>query len=250
LIDQIGDQYINTRLTAVFLSKDTPLVGPVRSGRLTNLQLALMLDGAVAHAGASDGVRWIFSQTPMLDLDEYFNMPAYCYNNPHGYIGRLYTTVPRLREWLVQKGYERAVPLYGFAYSDTPPEGARIDSIGITEAPWPKWAAVEWRYDSERHKYLRFVSGDPLIDNSYSVKVDWGNAADCITSSGETRTQVTASNVVVLYAEHAPTDIIEDANNALSVYINLVGRVAQTFSAVEFIFAAHGSAVRFKSFSI
>ena len=224
LIDQIGDQYINTRLTAVFLSKDAPLVGPVRSGRLINLQLVPMLDGAVAHAGASDGVRWIFSHTPVHDLDEYFNQPAYCYINPHGYIGRLYTTVPRLREWLVQKGLEQGVPLYGFAFSETAPGGASAHSIGINAAPWPKSAVVEWRYDSDHRHYVRYVSGDPLIDNSYSVKANWGNGADCVKASGESRVQVTAANVVVLYARHEATDIVEDANNAVSVYINLTGQ--------------------------
>ena len=224
LIDQIGDQYTNTRLTAVFLSKDAPLVGPVRSGRLINLQLVPMFDGAVAHAGASDGVRWIFSQAQVLDLDEFFNMPAYCYNNPHGYIGRLYTTLPRLREWIAQKELEKPVSLYGFTFSDIPPQGSRVNSIGITRAPWPKWSAVEWRYDPNRREYLRVVEGDPLVDNSHSVTAKWGNGADCVATSKETRTYVTAANVVVLYAKHERTDIIEDANNALSVYIKLIGR--------------------------
>jgi hypothetical protein len=122
-------------MTAVFLSSDPPLVGPVRSGRLVSLQIAPMLDGALANAGASDGVRLIFSKTPMVNLDEYFNQPAYCYNQPHGYMGRLYTTLPRLRQWLVQKGLEKPVPLYGFKFSAAPPAGSRADSIGIRQAP-------------------------------------------------------------------------------------------------------------------
>jgi hypothetical protein len=224
LIDQLGSQYINTRMTAVFLSHAPQLVGPVRSGRMVNLQLAPMFDGALANAGASDGVRLIFSKTPMVNLDEYFNQPAYCYNLPHGYMGRLYTTVPRLQEWLTGKGLEKAVPLYGFSFSETPPEGTHIDSIGIKQAPWPQWAAVEWRYDPETAKYRRFVTGSPHIDNSYGITAKWGNAANCIPAGGETRTQVTASNVVVLYADHERTNIVEDSNNATSVYINLVGQ--------------------------
>lgn len=224
LIDQLGNQYINTRMTAVFLSNDPPLVGPIRSGRLVNLQLTPMLDGALVNAGASDGIRWIFSQTPMINLDEYFNMPAYCYNQPHGYMGRLYTTVPRLREWLTQKGLEKPVPLYGFEFADAPPAGQRADSIRISESPWPKWAAVEWRYDPNTQKYLRFVTGSPHIDNSYRITAKWGNAADCGMTSGETRTQVAASNVVVLYARHETTAIVEDSNNTLSVHIPLVGQ--------------------------
>ena len=224
LIDQIGSTYINTRMTAVFLSHAPQLVGPVRSGRLINLQLAPMLDGALANAGASDGVRLIFSKTPMVNLDEYFNQPAYCYNLPHGYMGRLYTTVPRLQEWLTEKGWEKPVPLYGFQFSDTPPLGEPVDSIGIQDAPWPEWATVEWRYDPAAEKYLRFVTGAPHIDNSYAVTAKWGNGASCVTTGSETRTQVMASNVVVLYADHERTNIVEDSNNATSVFINLVGQ--------------------------
>jgi hypothetical protein len=223
LIDQIGSTYINTRMTAVFLSHAPQLVGPVRSGRLVNLQLAPMFDGALANAGASDGVRLIFSKTPMVNLDEYFNQPAYCYNLPHGYMGRLYTTVPRLQQWLTEKGLEKPVPLYGFEFSAAPPAGPRVDSIGIQDPPWPKWAAVEWNYDPDTQKYLRSVTGSPHIDNSYEINAKWGNAADCVPAGAATHTRVTASNVVVLYAEHDQTNIVEDSNNAMSVYINLIG---------------------------
>ena len=51
LIDQLGNLYANTRYTAVFLSQDPPLIGPIRSGRIINFQLAPMLDGALVHAG-------------------------------------------------------------------------------------------------------------------------------------------------------------------------------------------------------
>jgi hypothetical protein len=43
-------------------------------------------------------------------------------------------------------------------------------------------------------------------------------------TSKDTQTQISASNVVVLYAKHERTTIIEDSNNAVSVYINLTGQ--------------------------
>ncbi|MBI3536223.1 MAG: DUF3048 C-terminal domain-containing protein [Chloroflexi bacterium] len=224
LIDQIGSAYANTRYTAVFLTNDAPLVGPIRSGRLINLQLAPMFDGSMAHAGASNGTRWIFSQTPMINFDEFFNMPAYCYINSHGYQGRLYTTVARQRQWLVQKGLEKPVPLYGFQFSAAPTGNQLVKSVGLTKAPWPKWTAVEWKYDASKQKYMRGVTGAPLMDNSYSVTAKWGNGASCTPQSAESRTQVSATNVIVLYAKHERTSIVEDSNNAFSVYINLVGQ--------------------------
>jgi hypothetical protein len=224
LIDILGNAYAHTRYSAVFLSNDPPLIGPIRSGRLINLQIAPMLDGALVHAGASNGTRWIFSQTPMINLDEYFNMPAYCYNKTHGYQGRLYATGPRLREWLRSKGWEKAVPLYGFTFSDRAPSGQPATQIGITQLPWPSWSKVQWLYDASSGKYSRVTTGTPHMDNSYTVTAKWGSGADCVITGSETRTQIRATNVVVLFARHDKTQIIEDSNNAVSVYIALTGQ--------------------------
>lgn len=225
LIDVLGTQYANTRYTAVYLSNDPPLIGPIRSGRIINLQIAPMMDGALSNAGASNGTRWIFSQTPMINLDEFFNMPAYCYEKTHGYQGRLYTTGPRLREYMKQKGWDRPVPLYGFNFSGSAPAGGQaVTSIGVTQAPWPKWSALQWKYDSASGSYLRFTTGAQHIDNSYTVTAKWGSGADCIPSGAQTQSQVRSNNVVVLYAKHEKTNIIEDSNNAVSVMISLTGQ--------------------------
>ncbi len=224
LIDMVGNSFANTRYTAVFLSSDPPLIGPVRSGRLVNLQIAAMLDGALSHAGASNGTRWLFSQTPMINLDEYFNMPGYCYIKSHGFMGRLYTTGPRLREWLQKKGWEKAIPLFGFQFADASPVGAAAKVISISKSPWPKWNQVEWRFDASTNKYARFVTGVAQVDNSYPVTAKWANGADCIPTGAAKKTPIQVSNVVVLYAKHDKTNIVEDTNNAVSVYINLKGQ--------------------------
>ncbi|HEX7587867.1 MAG TPA: DUF3048 domain-containing protein [Anaerolineae bacterium] len=229
LIDILGSQYANTRYTAVFLSNDPPLIGPIRSGRIINFQLVPMLDGALSHAGASNGTRWLFSQSPMTNIDEFFNQPAYCYINSHGYQGRLYTTVPRLRQWLTQKGWEEPVQLYGFNFADGVPSGQPITSIGFNKAPWPSWDAAQWTYAASSGKYMRSSTGAPVMDTTYAVTAKWGNGADCVPSGAQTQSQVNAANVVVLYAQHEKTDIIEDSNNAVSVHVILTGQGDATF---------------------
>lgn len=224
LIDQLGSVYALTRYTAVFLANDPPLIGPVRSGRIVNFQLAPMLDGALSHAGASNGTRWLFSQSPMINLDEYFNQPAYCYIQSHGYQGRLYTTGPRLREWLATKKWERPVPLYGFSFSDSAPAGQPVNSVALLKLPWPKAAQAEWRYDASKGRYTRYSGGSTQVDNSYPVTAKWGNGANCAVGGPETKTPVSAANVVVLYAKHDKTTIVEDSNNAVSVHITLTGQ--------------------------
>lgn len=231
LIDTKNSVYANTRYSAVFLSNDAPIIGPIRSGRIINFQMTPMLDGALAHAGASNGTRWLFSQSPMINLDEYFNQPAYCYIDikTRPYYGRLYTTGPRIREWLQQKKWEAPVPLYGFSFADRAPGGTPVTLIGINKAPWPSSNALQWRYDAASGKYLRFTTGSPHMDTLYNITAKWGNGADCVPSGNKTQTQIRSSNVVVLYGRHQATEIIEDDNNYVSVYINLVGQGDATF---------------------
>ncbi len=229
LIDVLGTSYANTRYTAVFLANDPPLIGPIRSGRIVNFQLAPMLDGALAHAGASNGTRWLFSLSPMINLDEYFNQPAYCYMQSHGYQGRLYTSAERLRQWMTQKKWEAAVPLYGFAFSESVPAGTAAATIALNKLPWPKYDQTEWRYDAAAGRYTRWVTGAVLKDNTYSVTAKWANGADCIASGTAKISPVTSANVVVLYAKHEKTDIVEDSNNYVSVHIILTGQGDATF---------------------
>jgi hypothetical protein len=160
----------------------------------------------------------------MINLDEFFNMPAYCYEKNHGYQGRLYTTIPRLREYMAQKGWEKPVPLYGFTFSDSAPAGQAVTSISLTQPPWPKWSVVQWKYDPTSGGYLRWSTNTPHIDNSYPVTAKWGSGADCIPGGTPTQSQVRANNVVVLYAKHEKTNIVEDSNNAVSVRITLTGQ--------------------------
>jgi hypothetical protein len=253
LIDTSGAQYAATRFSAVYLSKDPAMIGPIRSERLINLQIVPMLDGALVSAGGSNGTRWLFSQSPVVNIDEAFNRPSYCYierksangeTSTYNYAGRLYTTAPRLREymqspastWLsayngdelrsyMQRlGQEGAVPLYGFGFADQTPSGEPVNSIGFSKAPWPTAEATQWKYDPAGASYLRFSNGVAQIDDSIPVTAKWGSQADCVPNGTETKTQVRATNVVILYAKHEPTDIIEDSNNYVSVHITLTGQ--------------------------
>jgi len=225
LIDMLNNAYANTRFSAVFLSQDPALIGPIRSGRIINFQMVPMLDGALVFSGGSNGTRWLFEQTPMINLDEYYNQPAYCYDKTRGYQGRLLTSAQRIREWLRQKGWEKSVPLYGFTFSDRAPSGQPITSIALTRAPWPPSSQVAWQYDSASGKYLRYSPlGKPHLDVIHPITAKWGNGADCVTTGKDVETHIGAANVIVLYTRHERTNIIEDANNAVSVYIPLTGQ--------------------------
>jgi hypothetical protein len=193
-----------TRLTAVFLSQDPEAIGPVRSARLVNLELAPQFDAALVHSGASDQTRWLISQSKIVDLDEFYNPAPYYYIEGQDWRGRLFTSALRIREYLVKRGWEKAVPLQGFVFSPEgapPPSGAPAQSIAI---PYSGGSSVEWQYDSLAGAYRRLVAGEP--------QVDAGN-----------KQSLTVANVVVIYAAHEKTDIVEDSLGATAIRIVLSG---------------------------
>lgn len=191
-----------TRFTAIYLAETPTTVAPIRSARLANIQLAPQYQGALAHSGGSDPVRWEISQAPIVNLDEYFNPRPYFYRPNEGWQTRLAIDIEAARNYMVSKGTEGPVALQGFLFSDTIDGGEPGESIYI---PYPRATSfTEWHYDAASGKYLRWINGSPLFDFNGG--------------------QIAASNVIVYFAEHLDTDIVEDSNGATSIRILLNGR--------------------------
>lgn len=198
--EEIMDGWGVTRYTAVYLAAEPEVIRPVRSARLVNIQLALQYDGALAHSGASDPIRLRISQAPFVDLDEFFHSTPYTYGQGD-WRTRLYTTAPRLRDYLERQGLEEDVDLAGWHFDATPPaDSVPADVIYI---PYPN-GAVTWRYNSSTDLYERFVDGARSVD----------------ANNGE---QIAVANVIGLYTEHGQTDIVEDSLGTTAIDIRMMG---------------------------
>jgi hypothetical protein len=200
--EEITEWWI-TRFSAIYLSQTPEVVGPIRSARLISVQLAPQYGAALAHSGGSDPVRWEISQAPITNLDQYFSPDPYEHLPNEGWQTRAVFKPQVARAYLAKKGWEAAVPLQGFLFSDTIEGGEPGENIYIY---YPRSTCfTEWHYDAASGKYLRWLIGSPLKD-----------AID-----GK---QVNAANVIVYFAEHQDTDIVEDSNGATSVRIIVNGR--------------------------
>ena len=193
--EEAMDGWTITRLTAVVWSRDPEILKPVRSARLFTIELGYMLDGALVHSGANDQVRWLLSQSTLVDLDEYFHPTPYSWLQPEGkwidypWMGRVATSTKKLRDYLKKIGKENPVQLPGFVFSEQVPVG---DAATYLEIPYPKRALVEYRYDAAAHRYKRWARGEPHTD-------------------ALTNEQLAAANVIVLYATYQETDV-KDVN--------------------------------------
>jgi hypothetical protein len=158
--------------------------------------------GALAHSGGSDAVRWEISHAPIANLDEFYSPQPYFYRPNEGWQTRLAINTQAAREYMEANGLEAPVALQGFLFNETINRGDPAENIFIA---YPRATSfTQWSYDAASGQYLRYVDDVALLDFADG--------------------QVSTDNVIVYFAEHAETDIIEDANNMTSIRIIVNGR--------------------------
>ncbi len=200
--EDIMDGWGVTRYTGVFLANAPENVGPVRSARLINLEIVPQYHAALAHSGASDAVRYKIKESGIVDLDEYFHSTPYYYKKNKDWRGRLFTGIPTIREYLQSRGQEQAVQLRGFEFSPEPPPGA--NPAKEVTIPYPKNCVVTYKYDADKGAYVRYI-------------------VDELQTDAATDEPIAPSNVVIIFAEHQDTDIVEDSLGNTSINIVLTG---------------------------
>jgi Protein of unknown function (DUF3048) N-terminal domain/Protein of unknown function (DUF3048) C-terminal domain len=173
-----------TRFTAVYWTHTPPRVGSIRSARLIDLEIAVMYDAIFAFSGASDGVRSkIFHSSfaeralegvtvgpPVFYRDDSIEIPHNLFGSPQAMWDRAGA-----------KGVNQPpTNLGGMVFSPTPsPQGTPGMLIKVDYGP----TDAEWHFDTVSGRYARWSDGQPHTD-------------------ANTKLQVTASNVVLLYAWH------------------------------------------------
>ena len=199
--EEIMDGWTVTRFTALYLDQNVERMRPVRSARLSSLAIVPQYEAALVHSGASDHIRWLISQASFVDLDEYFHPEPYSIMEGYDWRGRMYTSVERIHEYLVQNGLEHETLIEGYTFDPLLPEGQEATAVHI---PYPTLCVVDWRYKPDSGRYLRWVQGEPHLE-------------------GLTQEQIAADNVVVFYAEHKKTDIVEDSLGSTAIDIVMEG---------------------------
>jgi hypothetical protein len=199
-----------TRFTAIFLSKDCEKIGSIRSGRLIDLEISAMFKSMFAYSGASGGVNQEIRES---DIFERVISPDFGHDSAFkripapgkAYEHTLFSDTETLWQVTEQRGLNERQDLHGWVFSEeTPPEGTPAEFVKI---PYdPEYVTTEYQYDASQGVYLRSVLGEPHTDEL-------------------TGKQLTASNVIVLFAYHAETLILEDTHDGghYSIQIQLWG---------------------------
>ncbi|MFQ6015797.1 MAG: DUF3048 domain-containing protein [Anaerolineae bacterium] len=197
-----------TRFTALFLCHESQALGPVRSGRLIDLEIPVIFHAFFAYSGASPPVmrKLEASDFAELILSDWYADPCFyrleeTADRPREHT--LYSNTELLWEVAEERGWNTPQDLTFLAFSETPPTGGSPTTRIFI--PYSKdYSDVLYKYDSEQGNYLRSVLGKPHTD----------------ALSGE---QIRVTNVLVIYVNHVETLIIEDALGSRSVEIQLWG---------------------------
>lgn len=199
--EELAEGGFITRITGVYYSQVPDVVGPMRSSRPAVIDMMQQLDAVLVYSGASIGTGKLLAQEPYPQVTEgnsdlFFRSP----NQRAPY--NLYYKLSGLRPWLApQKNDILTQDLRGMVFDPKAPEGTKATKIHI---PYPGQAPVDYAYDAASGTYLRFVEGEKHID----------------ALNGK---QLAPANVIVLYAVHKNSDIVEDSLGNVAILITLMG---------------------------
>lgn len=155
-----------TRLAAVFQSTAAGPLGPVRSGRTTDIAIVSDLNHPLfGFSGANSIFLAEIRAAPIIDVDAEKESPAQYYRmGPHAAPHNLYTSTNAL--YALAPGATNAPP-HLFAYRAT---GAPVTAAGATPAVhvqigWPQ-ASITWDWNAPSGTWFRGQNGTADVDTS------------------------------------------------------------------------------------
>jgi hypothetical protein len=200
--DIVFEMYIGegtNRFSAIYYGQNPEKVGPVRSARLADPQLASMYQSVLAFQSADSRVYVKILQ----DLSfraisgDASTCPALCNLDPASIAG-VFADPEKLTEYAEAHGvYPARKPLDGMVFSSDPPE----NNDGMAETVVVRYNDLdigEWRYDAASGTYLRWIEN--VSEDNVVTMVP---LVDKLTGD-----QLSFNNVLILFArynEYNPT---------------------------------------------
>lgn len=186
-----------TRFTGIFYGKEPEQVGSVRSGRLIDLEVPAMYGALFGYSGSSAGVKERIRNSDLFPT--YIAAPDFGVGQPYFYrvpqAGKafehtLFTNPTVLRQLADEREINKRPEFPRLmAFSETPLEGGT--AVNYFEVNYQSSCTAEWTYDAASGRWQRATAG--VTQKDYLT--------------GEV---LTAANVVIVYANHIETDILED----------------------------------------
>lgn len=178
-----------TRFMAVYLCHDAEVVGPIRSARPVDIDLAFPFQALLCHCGGAPPTIRAIRSSGIADLDEQSMVNAYWRSKERRAPHNLYASTEGLRadgdakypfegqagqafQFLDDDGVAelerlRAEEAESAVEHQADPQGEYQPQINLAndiEIPYTKVCEVSYNYDPVTGKYLRFIRGVPHTD--------------------------------------------------------------------------------------
>ncbi|KUK92668.1 MAG: hypothetical protein XE06_1200, partial [Anaerolineaceae bacterium 46_22] len=183
--------YQMNRFLAVYYGEDAGVVGPVRSGRLVDAQLAQLYQGLLAYGNADPQVDEVLFEV-LGERSLTFNAlpcPPMCGESTHSATG-VFADSGALTAYARENGIDNSPPdLRGMYFQSEPPVG---DASGLKlRVEYANFSIMEWRYDPEIGNYQLWEEFDREGVLEMGLMTDRNNDK-----------AVAFENVIVMYAEY------------------------------------------------
>jgi hypothetical protein len=195
LADIVYDYYQNdglTRFYAIFYANDSDIVGPIRSARLLDNRLTRMYKSIFAFGSADQRILNVLLNSEYADRLILPGPASPMYRlDPNG-ANYLLVSTKKMAEYIQSKGVSNGRQnLDGMKFALQPPAGGTTGNQVFVRYSISSY--TRWDYDPSTGSYLRFqdTQEDTGGGEGYAPLVDRQN-----------NRQVSASNVVVVFATH------------------------------------------------
>lgn len=180
------------RFAGLFYGQDATKVGPIRSGRLVDIQLVSLYQGILGFVSADATVRYkIYANLGDRAITESpSTCPAICRINPTVigvFANSAELTKLASRYGVVNQKYN----LDGLVFSSQTPQGGQVAN-SLTMQYNSVYNRGDWRYDAATQTYLRWIEDVDANNQATMIPL-----VDALTTK-----QLAFSNVIVLYAQY------------------------------------------------
>jgi len=187
-----------TRFAALFHSKPSDPVGPVRSARSTDINIVSPLRRPLfAYSGANDVFKEYISRAPLVDVGVDAYPDRYHRDNGRSSPHNLFSTTPRLHE-LAPDGSRPPPALFPFRNAGEAASGAGARPVTRATAFWrgpSKETVAVWDWNDTAQGWRRTQNGEDHVDGAGR--------------------QVIPANVVVQFVNYRDTGLVDSSGTSV-----------------------------------
>lgn len=193
--DLVFDYYIGfgqNRFLAVFYGQDAESIGPVRSGRLVDIQLTNLYQGLLGFGSADgdtlDAIYQKLGKRAIINAEA--PCPAFCGTDTHSVIG-VFANSAEISRWYSQRADDNhAFNLSGMNFGDL--EEPLTSPANLISILFNYYNRTDWRYDPASNQYLRWMNEELQTDSFNMIP----------STERTTGRQLSFSNLIILFAEY------------------------------------------------